>query len=1292
MHRLSGFKSSRSLRLFVSRQKCAENKVQSFHSLLLNQKTHILAVSEHLRSVQLQQQLAASSSITNVELLKQMTKRKKRKQKKYTELLQVTNDSSQETTTLVQNLKAKKLSNFIDRAHQESNSITKRSDDQNSPIVFVGQNVDELKLSSDRLHDIIDSYNAFKETTVENEEATAAIEEEVVNEELLEEEESHEIIPELLPEKPSKLKTRFQGSGGNSRITETELKVKQKSLAISLRAYIDCCVQNGMVNRAYLSIIRYRWKCKKAGAFGIKINDVTIYNLLMRGYSEKENYLKLREIMAILNEDGIVPNEQTFAILLECLERLSQNNLSLAKNKIRNHKELTETIERVIDEAAQYQISTYDIFKNTIFVKDQRQKVLNAVHLIDPYFSPSYTPPEILYDNHLLNALNENVEPMTFDPIANIHRKCKGFEITEAKKGFIRDDLERWSREQLLNELNGEIVIKSIIKHPEPSPKVISYRNKLKDLHTKWRECIIASFNRDFNVLRAEEMRLRGGQNLLPYLRSLEVEQYANILLTEIRRLTEGSETYSPYLSQLYRALGSKVEMRYHVEQKMKLGVLQKTGEIYGKYCDVMTACNSSDNSRQSFQRLIYQSQNEGPSMEFSHQPWPIGAKIGVGKFLYNILIRDLKLDPNFIRTGKHQSENMIPAFFTLFRHQGRTVKEELKPHPMLMKLYRGSQQETLTFDVNLVPMVCPPQPYWSVNNGGYLVAESDFLRLPPHYTQQLDMLHNTPKQTLYPIFDALNQQQSVAWKINTEILDLVISIFNEGGNHKLDIPQLPESLPPPEAPENESSLSNTEKFRYFREKLTHRKKQAEMYSLWCDAHYKLSLANHFRDRVFWLPQNLDFRGRLYSIPPHLSHLGADLGRSLLLFHHTKKLGVDGLSWLKLHCINLTGLKKRNSIRERLLFAEEVLDEIFDSADNPIDGRRWWTQSDEPWQTLACCKEIAKAIRSGDPENYESSIPVHQDGSCNGLQHYAALGRDTLGANSVNLSPSEIPQDVYSDVAALVEQARQKDEENNLPVAKVLRNFIKRKVIKQTVMTTVYGVTKYGARLQIAKQLKDMDDFPKEWVWAASSYLASKTFDSIREMFTSTREIQDWFVDCARLISSVCNDNVEWVTPLGLPIVQPYSRNKPKFSNKKMEDNNASDISRTPNGLKQRNAFPPNFIHSLDSSHMMLTSVYCEKIGLTFTSVHDCYWTHASTVPEMSKICREQFVALHNEPILEDLSRFLVKKYSFRQNELLLDGSVEDMTRRKLNRILTMVPKKGDFDLRNVLDSVYFFS
>lgn len=54
---------------------------------------------------------------------------------------------------------------------------------------------------------------------------------------------------------------------------------------------------------------------------------------------------------------------------------------------------------------------------------------------------------------------------------------------------------------------------------------------------------------------------------------------------------------------------------------------------------------------------------------------------------------------------------------------------------------------------------------------------------------------------------------------------------------------------------------------------------------------------------------------------------------------------------------------------------------------------------------------------TGDPTAFISHLPVYQDGSCNGLQHYAALGRDEEGGREVNLVPAEKPSDVYSSVA-----------------------------------------------------------------------------------------------------------------------------------------------------------------------------------------------------------------------------------------------------------------------------------
>ena len=36
--------------------------------------------------------------------------------------------------------------------------------------------------------------------------------------------------------------------------------------------------------------------------------------------------------------------------------------------------------------------------------------------------------------------------------------------------------------------------------------------------------------------------------------------------------------------------------------------------------------------------------------------------------------------------------------------------------------------------------------------------------------------------------------------------------------------------------------------------------------------------------------------------------------------------------------------------------------------------------------------------------------------------------------------------------------------------------------------------------------------------------------------------VQDWFTMCANLISGVSGEAVQWVTPLGLPVMQPYMR------------------------------------------------------------------------------------------------------------------------------------------------------
>lgn len=63
--------------------------------------------------------------------------------------------------------------------------------------------------------------------------------------------------------------------------------------------------------------------------------------------------------------------------------------------------------------------------------------------------------------------------------------------------------------------------------------------------------------------------------------------------------------------------------------------------------------------------------------------------------------------------------------------------------------------------------------------------------------------------------------------------------------------------------------------------------------------------------------------------------------------------------------------------------------------------------------------------------------------------------------------------------ACQVEVFRRQDAERGVRVAQVLEGFISRKVVKQTVMTVVYGVTRYGGRLQIERRLRELSNFPQ---------------------------------------------------------------------------------------------------------------------------------------------------------------------------------------------------------------------
>ena len=144
------------------------------------------------------------------------------------------------------------------------------------------------------------------------------------------------------------------------------------------------------------------------------------------------------------------------------------------------------------------------------------------------------------------------------------------------------------------------------------------------------------------------------------------------------------------------------------------------------------------------------------------------------------------------------------------------------------------------------------------------------------------------------------------------------------------------------------------------------------------DSHFQVARQMK-NEECFYYPHNIDFRGRAYPMHPHLNHLGSDMCRGLLEFAEGHPLGKTGFHWLKIHLANVYGNGvDKFSFEGRLAFVEKNMDNILDSANKPLEGRRWWLTAEDPFQCLATCMEISSALLSTNLETYCSYLPIHQ--------------------------------------------------------------------------------------------------------------------------------------------------------------------------------------------------------------------------------------------------------------------------------------------------------------------------
>jgi DNA-directed RNA polymerase len=581
------------------------------------------------------------------------------------------------------------------------------------------------------------------------------------------------------------------------------------------------------------------------------------------------------------------------------------------------------------------------------------------------------------------------------------------------------------------------------------------------------------------------------------------------------------------------------------------------------------------------------------------------------------------------------------------------------------------------------MPMIIKPIPWETVYGGGFY-SNIATLKKKMVKTRNFDMLNTLSEFDMPIIYRVLNAIQDTPWRINKRLYE----IMNEAWEHGEGIGDLPsnhEKELPPTPWKNDSEYEHLKAYepevvkawkieakKVYEERIRTKSKRFAMYQ-------KLWLAEKFKDEEkIYFVWTIDWRGRLYPVQGFINPQADDTGKALIEFAEGKPLGERGVYWLKIHLANCFGVDKV-SFEQRIEWVEKNTAFIIDSVENPLDGLRFWCEAKKPYQFLAAALEYVGYLEEGD--SYKSHLPIAMDGSCNGLQNFSAMLLDEVGGRATNLVPCDTPQDVYREVAETVSKLIEQDAQEGNEMALLWRGRVNRAIVKRPVMTVPYGVRQYGMRDQILDILES-DDSPIEYVddkFPLAVYLADKLYDAIGNVVIAARKAMDWLQEVAT-IASKAECPLYWVTPSGFLVHQEYTKKQTKqiktfWGGIRVALNLEKDTNKI-NKNKQKNGISPNFVHSMDASHLSLTVNKCLNEGITaFSMIHDSYGTHAAETDKLAKILREVFIEQYSKDVLEDFRQQIITQLP-----------------QKYAEQIPPVPGKGDLNLGDVIQAKYFFA
>jgi DNA-directed RNA polymerase len=747
----------------------------------------------------------------------------------------------------------------------------------------------------------------------------------------------------------------------------------------------------------------------------------------------------------------------------------------------------------------------------------------------------------------------------------------------------------------------------------------------------------------------------------LAYLRHIDAKAAALVTL----RSVVGCAFTSPSLTHVAVTVGSRIED----EIKLRLAESQDAKAV-ARILEVARKGLSYEHRKRAAFALL---SREGLASPW----WTAKERLGVGLFLVSLLVD---------ATGLFVFEEKARP---LGKRGPAAPAKVIRPTEACMRWIEGAKEAHSLVAPAWWPTIIPPRRWKGATGGGY------YSRLPRPLSlvkARQDSLQAAAVRgaNLQTVTEAVNAIQDTPFRVNRWVLEQV----ERGLDRGLPIAGLPGRWTEDQAPTKPADIDTNEVARKAWRKAAAQfhDRRLEHYGRRLQLSGVLSLARRFVHYPrFYLPTQLDFRGRLYYLPV-LSPQGPDVVKGLVEFADGKPINDEvAAGWLMVHIANSAGVDKLD-FSERIQWVVENHDRVIQAGTDPW-ADLWWADVDAPWQFLAAARDYAGLVEHG--YGYVSHTPVYMDGTCNGLQHLSAMLRDPVGGAAVNLLPAEKPSDIYGEVAkrvvgTLTDMVAQEADPADVAMAeKWLRLGVDRKITKRTVMCLPYGIGKFSSRAYVVEALREkLDGKPSPFARVredgsetdglieAAIWLTTPLWDAIGQVVVASREVQAWLQACAKALTEA-GLPPRWVTPDGWPVVQDYRESTSEQVNVRLYGRRFQlRVAGVDEGLDKRacvNGISPNVVHSFDGCALRGYVLVAKENGLRhFALVHDSFGAHAADTRLMQACLRESFVDLYRADVLLDL----------------YDGFCADAP----GVALPKPPATLDLDLNRVKDSLFFFA